>query len=285
MKKAALGRGLDVLIAKKEVSTVAGDLRVVHLDVGEIKSSRFQPRYEFREEALRDLKRSIVEKGVIQPIVVRKTTDGYHLIAGERRLRAAREAGINKIPAIVREVEGDGEHLEISLVENIQREDLNPIEKARGYRRLKEEFGLTQDQIAGHIGQERSTVANTLRLLELEEEIQAMISRDEIGFGQAKVLLSIPDAGERLKYARLIKDRPTTVRELETMVSRRPVRSKKAGVREKDLHVRNVESDLREIFQTRVLIREGRGSRGRIEIEYYNRDDRERLLALLKKLI
>lgn len=281
MKKPALGRGLDALIGKKEEGGLAPEQPLKMISIDEIRVSDYQPRKGFSGERLKELKDSIVEKGVLQPILVRKAADGYYLIAGERRLRAAKEAGLSRIPAVVRKVEEDGEHLELSLVENIQREDLNPIETARGYRRLGEEFGLTQDEIARRVGKDRSTVANTLRLLELDEDLQDMVSAGLISFGQAKVLLSIPDSEKRREYASLIRENPVTVRQLESMVGRDRKKTTPRKPKQKDVHLRDVEFRLREALQTRVNLKEKRGGGGVIEIEYYNPGDRERLIDRL----
>ena len=281
MKKAVLGRGLDALIGKRDVALKESESSIRMLEIDEIKVTNYQPRHQFDKGSLDDLKRSILEKGIIQPLLVRKSAGGYQLIAGERRLRAAEEAGIKQIPVIVKDNVTDAELLEISLVENIQRQDLNPLEKARGYKRLGEEFGLTQEDIAQKVGQERSSVTNTLRLLELDDEIKAMIEKGEISFGQAKVLLSIDEPDKRLEYAKLIRTTPISVRRLEIMVRSKSRRKRKASLVSGDIHLQDVESRLRDALQTRVTIRIGKGKTGRIEIEYYSDEDRERIISRL----
>jgi len=281
MKKAVLGRGLDALIGKRDVTLKESESSIRMLEIDEIKVTNYQPRHQFDKGSLDDLKRSILEKGIIQPLLVRKSAGGYQLIAGERRLRAAEEAGIKQVPVIVKDIVNDAELLEISLVENIQRQDLNPLEKARGYKRLGEEFGLTQEDIAQKVGQERSSVTNTLRLLELDDEIKAMIEKGEISFGQAKVLLSIDEPDKRLEYAKLIRTTPISVRRLEIMVRSKSRRKRKASLVSGDIHLQDVESRLRDALQTRVTIRIGKGKTGRIEIEYYSDEDRERIISRL----
>jgi ParB family chromosome partitioning protein len=218
MKDKRLGRGLDILLGGAEESKT-GDL--LELDVEQIRANADQPRKEFDEEGLKELSKSILEKGVIQPIIVRKVPDGYEVVAGERRWRACRTLGIKRIPAIVRNVDERG-MLEIALVENIQREDLNAIEKARGCRELVERYKITQDEVGDRLGMDRSTVSNLLRLLELPTEIQTDVSRETLSQGHARALLSLSSKDEQLRLAERIKTEGLSVRRVEGIVQRLP---------------------------------------------------------------
>jgi len=214
MEKSVLGRGLDALIREGDIMPSGRGERIEKIDENLIRKNKYQPRYRFEEKAIGELARSIREKGVIQPIIVREVEDGYELIAGERRLIAARQAGLLKIPAIVKEITDEKDLLEIALIENIQREDLNPIEKARSYRRLISEFDETQEMIAERVGKDRSSVANLLRLLELQDPIKKLIEEGRLNFGQARTLLSEKDESRQLKLAGLAADGRISVRRL-----------------------------------------------------------------------
>lgn len=271
MKKVVLGKGLDALIRSAPSLTTTDEVKVLMVPAGQIKSNRYQPRQSFAREALDDLKRSIKENGIIQPLLVRKVGESYHLIAGERRLRAARELKTDKVPVIVRKVAEEADLLELALVENIQREDLNYLERAQSYRRLIKEFGLTQEEVAGKVGKERSSVANTLRILELAPEIKDMIAGGKINFGQAKALLAIKDPGLRLNIAKRTVLRGLSVRELEKIGAKEngPASAGRSP-RGRDPHIVGLEERLQEIMKTKVKIISRRGGRGRIEIEYYS---------------
>ena len=282
MKKVVLGKGLDALIRATPPAERPDDVRILMIPARSIESNRYQPRKRFDRAALDDLKRSIAENGIIQPLLVRKEGGAYHLIAGERRLRAALELKNERVPVIVKEVKEDADLLELALIENIQREDLNYLERAESYRRLIKEFGLTQEEVAIKVGKERSSVANTLRILDLEAPIKEMMARGKINFGQARALLSIKDANDRLKTARLVISRGLSVRELEKMASmKKKPSSAKGAAGPRDPHLAELEARLQEIAKTRVRIIQRRSGRGRIEFEYYSLDELDRICTLI----
>lgn len=216
MAKLALGRGLSALIPE---TVTAREREVVEIDVARVKAGRFQPRLEFDAERLRELVESIKEKGVIQPIIVRPAGGEFELIAGERRLRAAKALGARTLPAIVKNAD-DRQALELAIVENVQREDLNPIEEARAYRTLGEAFTLTQEEIAGKVGKSRAAVANAIRLLKLPEEVQDDIAAGRLTAGHAKVLLAAEDPRQQKALRDLIVARGLSVREAERWIAR-----------------------------------------------------------------
>jgi ParB family chromosome partitioning protein len=281
MKKLALGKGLDALIGpESKISGRSAEVMIVPLS--RIERSEYQPRKKFEPKALQDLKQSIKEKGVIQPILLRKSGAGFQLIAGERRVRAAIELGLKEIPALVKEIDRGEDILEISLIENIQREDLNPLEKARGYRRLVDEFGLSQEQVAAKVSKDRATVANTMRILELEEEIKSMIEDGKINFGQARALLAISSGEKRMELAKMASAHDLSVREIEKIAQGvKGARRRERRQVEKDVHVLEMESRLREVLKTKVVIRTNRRKKGVIEIEYYSLEDFERISSIL----
>ena len=262
-----------------------------HIGIDTIERSPFQPRTEFDPEQLRELADSIKQRGVIQPLLVRplKTAlpgDGarrYELIAGERRWRAAREAGLTTIPAFVREA-SDQEVLEIALIENLQREDLNAIEEARAYDQLATQFSLTQEQIAQKVGRSRAAVANSMRLLGLPSEVQSWIADDRLSVGHAKAILGLPSSAEQRLVAERVLKRSLTVRETEQLVEQlkgeAKVRSRTMTTTVKSTHVLAIEEQLQQKFGTHVSVHHGK-KKGRIEIEYYGNDDLARLLGIL----
>lgn len=281
MKKPALGKGLDALIGP-EVRIASSSAEVMIVPISRIERSEYQPRKKFESQALEDLKKSIQEKGVIQPILLRRNGQNYQLIAGERRVRAAIELGLKEIPALIRDIEKGDEILEISLIENIQREDLNPLEKARGYKRLTEEFGLSQEQVADKVAKDRATVANTMRLLELEEEIKSMVENNRLNFGQARALLAISPGAKRLELAKTASAHDLSVREIEKIAQGvKGARRREARPVERDVHVMEMEGRLREVLKTKVIVRQSRKKRGVIEIEYYSLEDFERISSIL----
>jgi ParB family chromosome partitioning protein len=258
----------------------SGAEHVLMIPTSSIKTNKYQPRIEFNAEKLNELKSSISEKGVVQPVLVRKAAGGYELIAGERRLRAVASLGIEKIPAIVREA-GDVDMLEISLIENIQREELNAIEEAHAFQKFISDFGFTQEKIAKVLGKDRSTVANTLRLLALPKKIQDFISKNTITAGHAKAMLSLPTEIDQLRVCNLVVKKALSVRETESLVSRRMKGERKAEIR-KDRNISDIESQLQHLFGTRVTIQHGK-KRGRIRIDYYSTEDLNRILDLLAR--
>lgn len=284
--KKGLGRGLSALIPTKQTSPVIrpeGTERF--LKITDIKPNRFQPRRPIREENLRELCDSIKEKGVIEPVIVRRHPQGgYELIAGERRLRASQKLGLASIPAIVRQAT-DQEALEIALIENIQREDLNPLEEARGYQRLAREFSLSQEQLAQKVGKDRSTVANSLRLLTLPQEVQALIEDGKLSAGHARAVLMAEGAGKQMALAKQIVQKGLSVREAEEL-ARSAKNKTMSGPRERppknlDQNLLNIQSELQRALGTRVRIMPQGKSRGRIEIEYYSASDIERIMQKL----
>ena len=282
-KRSSLGKGLGALIPPKEVAVaeapdmpMAGE-RVIELPVSQIRANRYQPRSAFKEEKIRELADSIKENGVVQPVLVRKTANGYELVAGERRLRAVTALGYDSIPAIVREV-SDLDMLELSLIENIQREELNPLEEANAYQRFIDEFSFTQERIAQVIGKDRSTVANTLRLLALPKAIQDFLHNESITAGHAKALLALPTEKAQLRLANLIIKKGMSVREAENAVAKRRLELKGAEP-QREQGVVDIEENLQRLFGTRVRILHGK-KRGRIQIEYYSNDDLNRILDI-----
>ena len=281
MNKQVLGKGLDALIGQRIRPSNKGT-EVMMVELGRIDRSEYQPRKRFEAQALEELKKSIREKGIIQPVLLRKIGDRFQLVAGERRVRAALDLGLKDIPALIKDIEKGEDILEISLIENIQREDLNSLEKARGYKRLVDEFGLTQEQVAEKVSKNRATVANTMRLLELEEEIKSLIEDNRLNFGQARALLAIASGEKRLELARTAAAHELSVREIEKIAQgAKGLRRMERRKIEKDVHVSEMENRLREVLKTKVAIRPQRGKKGTIEIEYYSLEDFERIAAIL----
>ncbi len=291
MAKKVLGKGLESLIPGVSLDK---SKKIMELKLNEIRPNRYQPREKFAKAQMEELVSSVREKGVVQPVLVRwqpsKTAGagGYELIAGERRLRAAREAGLEKIPAIIRDT-SDREMLELSLLENIQREDLNPIEEAEALRRLLEEFELTQEELARRLGKERSTMANTLRLLNLPPEVKREVREGALSAGHARALLALPDEKEQKRLVAHIKQRTLSVRETEKLVESLKgalsVKKRKRGLfpqeKKKDPQLQAVESKLCQLFGTQVVMRP-RGRGGWIQITYYSVEDLERLLEIFR---
>jgi len=283
MAKKALGKGLEALIPESYAHLVEGSGRLVEIELSKIRPNPYQPREGIDSAGLDDLKRSIVEKGVLQPVIVRQVQGGYELIAGERRFRAAKEAQLKAVPAIVMDVSRPGEMLELSLVENIQREDLNPIDEARAYRRLMDEHALTQDQVAHTVGKDRSTVANTLRLLQLSPSVQKMVKSGRITMGHARALLSLEQEADQVALCEKIVSRGLSVRRVEEMVrnivSERALSTGRRGPK-KPAQIMALEEKLRQALGTQVHIKQT-VDRGKIEIEFYSSEDLDRLIGLL----
>jgi len=263
--------------------------RVQMIKLENISPTPLQPRTEFRGEKLRELVDSIREHGIIQPLIVRQRLDKYELIAGERRWRAAKEVGLLEAPVIVRDA-SDQEVLELALIENLQREDLNPIEEALAFSRLAREFGLRQEDIAQKVGKSRAAVANCMRLLELHPDVQSWLAQDRISVGHAKVLLSLKTPEEQILIAEIVIRQGHTVRATEKLVashfasqgSERPTRSGSNGSKHAALtpHLQNVQNRLQQHLATHVVVQHAE-KRGRIEIEYYGKDDLQRILDVL----
>jgi ParB family chromosome partitioning protein len=289
-RREVLGKGIHALIAEYPEGTSEGDTQLLEVSVTDIEPNPYQPRRDFDEEALADLEASIREKGVLQPVVLnRMAPDAYHLIAGERRWRAARRAGLDTVPAIVHEIDSAQELMELALIENIQRENLSPIEEAEAYQALMSQHLLTQEEIAQRVGKERSTVANTVRLLKLPKNLQVSLRSGELQMGHARALIGL-DEEIAQHLGRRVIDEGMTVRDLEKEArlagkgtrKRGKARggSKPNGSTAKDPTLVALEEKLRHRFATAVAIHHG-GKKGRIEIEYYDDDDLERLLDLL----
>ncbi len=280
MEKKALGKGLSALIPEVEQTAIEEE-RIAHIPVDDIIPNKFQPRENFDEDALAELAASIKEKGVVQPVLVRRRNGGYELIAGERRLRAVKSLGVKEIPAIIRETT-DAEALEISLIENLQREDLNPIEEARSYERLVGEFNFTQDKIAQEVGKDRASISNALRLLKLPGAIQQRLRDGSISAGHGRAILVLSNEAEQIKFCSLVMKKGLSVREAEEYAIKRTqgVRRKKAA--HHDPHITELEEELQKLLGTRVKILHAR-KRGKIQIEYYSHEDFERILRLLRR--
>jgi len=274
-----LGRGLDSLIEETRATPREPG---THIPTRAIRPNPRQPRREFDEETIRELAESIREHGLLQPILVRPVDGFYELVAGERRFRACRSLGLEEIPATVREVE-DERMLEIALVENLQREDLNPIEKAEAYERYVEELGLTHEQAASRLGKNRSTITNQLRLLELPAALQAMVSRGTLSMGHARALLGIPDSRAQQRIASRVEKEGLSVREVERLAKRArdgspPQRHPTRPV--KSAYLLDLERRLRERFATKARI-DGGKDKGKLVLEYYSMDELGRLLEIL----
>ena len=285
MENKALGKGLSALIPQKEISSLEiskGD-GVLYLKTSLIKDNRLQPRQNYDEVKLAELAASIKEKGLLQPILVRKAGMGYEVIAGERRLRAVRKLGLDQVPAIIKNVT-DREALVLALVENIQREELNAIEEAQGFKRLVDEFQFTQESVAESIGKDRSTVTNLLRLLRLPLEIQEFVATDKISVGHARALLAIEDAKIQKALAAKIIAKSLSVRQTEGLVKSHgsPASGRKKTGKAKDRDIQILEEELRRILGTKVIV-EDRKNKGRVVIEYYSLDDLDRILGVLRK--
>jgi ParB family chromosome partitioning protein len=278
-----LGRGLDALIPVPAVieRPQPGE-KVFEVATDGIDTNPFQPRKRIDDERLRELADSIRNDGVLQPVVVRRKGEKYELIMGERRLQAARLAGVATIPVVVRDV-SDADALRLAIVENIQRENLNPVEEAQAYRRLISEFSVSQASVAGMVGKDRSSVANTLRLLNLPEEIQQLIQDGALSAGHARALLALPTQKEQMALARRVIEENMSVRQVEAEVGM--VKERKSGtvrrVKDKPTYLSDLEKAFANHLSTRVAIDEKRGGKGRIIIEFYSYDDFERLALLM----
>src|SRR3990167_2691712 len=277
MQRKALGKGLKALIPVVEEKREG---ILLEIPVEEVSPNRYQPRKMFNDARLDELVSSIKEKGIVQPIIVQKTDSGYELIAGERRWRAAQKAGMEKIPAIVKEVTSEGS-FELALIENIQRENLNPMEEARAYQRLADEFHLIQEEIAKKVGKDRSSVANYLRLLRLPQEIQDSIANKELTMGHARALLSLDSAKEQIFLKERIIKRNMSVREIESFITRGKRVKKELPKKTVDIFKNRMEEELQKFLGTKVNIIKGR-KRGKIEIIFYSDEDFERIIELIR---
>jgi ParB family chromosome partitioning protein len=288
-KKMALGRGLDALIPKAgfdmDSEAEPATKPYFECDVHLIQPNRYQPRSHFDPDELAQLSESIRVQGIIQPLLVSKSEVGYELVAGERRLRAARMAGLDRVPVVVKKVT-DAEMLEMSIVENIQRENLNPIEESEAYHRLIAEFGLTQEQAAGRVGKSRSAVANFLRLRQLPENIRQSIVNGQLSMGHARAILGAMNPAHQNAVWRAVVRKELSVRQTEALVKRmarsaQVIDAKKNNSEQRHLNL--VADNLSRTFGTKVQIKK-RGKKGKLEIEFYSNDDLDRLLELFNKI-
>ena len=300
VKRNGLGKGLDSLIPnksnkspsstekqvakteKEEKSTGSGEILV---KINEVEPNREQPRKDFDEDSLMELADSIKQFGILQPLIVQKKKDYYEIIAGERRWRAAKLAGIKEVPIIVKEYT-DQEIVEISLIENIQRENLNPIEEAMAYKRLLEEFNLKQDEVAERVSKSRTAVTNSMRLLKLSDRVQQMIVDDMISTGHARALLAIDDEEQQYMLANKIFDEKLSVRETEKLVKalKNPKKEVKKVNREHMFVYTNLEEHMKNIIGTKVSVSPKANGKGKIEIEYYSEDELERIYDLIMSI-
>lgn len=292
----AKGLGLNALIntEMEEIKASKNEKKkteeaVLELELDLIEPNRKQPRKYFDETALEELAASLKSYGMIQPIVVKKSGDYYEIIAGERRWRAAKIAGLTKVPVVIKKWE-EGEAFEAALVENLQREDLNPMEEAESYQRLHEEFGLSQEKIAEKVGKSRSAVTNSLRLLQLDARVRNFVVENKLTGGHARTLLSVTNGDEQFELAEQVIEEGLSVRAVEALVKAYLSRADKPTEKEEEVskedarEYRAIEDDLKSLFSTKVKLKPlGKRNKGKIEIEYYSEEDLERLLALLKK--
>lgn len=300
-RKSGLGKGIDSLIpaineepkntkvkekvVEKIVEKVVEKKVETMVKLSQIEPNRSQPRKKFDEDSLMELADSIKQFGLIQPIVVQKRDDYYEIIAGERRWRASKMAGIKEVPVIIKDY-NDEEIVEIALIENIQREELNPIEEAAAYKRLLKEFNLKQDEIAEKVSKSRVAITNSMRLLKLPEEIQQMVIDEQLSGGHARTLISVEDKELQLKLAEQIFDEKLSVREAERLVrlATSPKEPKKEVKYDDEFVYKKLESDMKEIIGSNVSINRKNKTKGKIEIEYYSNEELERIVEMMHKM-
>lgn len=278
-----LGKGLDALFPDMGLGREESTGNLLECDVDKIHPNPYQPRRDFSENEMAELTESVKVQGILQPLLVREAGAGYELIAGERRLRAAKMAGLFKVPILVKNI-GDHELLELSIVENIQRQNLNPMEEAEAYQRLLTDFKMTQEKIARQVGKSRSAVANFLRLNQLPEDIKASIKDGLISMGHARALLGAETAALQRQAWKIVIMKSLSVRATEALIQRLNAEKEKPRnpvKRPEDLYFSTIEEDLARHFGTKVLIKR-RGQKGKVEIEFYSDDDLDRLLSLFK---
>jgi len=278
-----LGRGFASLIPDAEVPT---DIKqqIIFCDVNDITPNKMQPRKDFDKDALKELSNSIKEKGIIQPLLVKKVTDGYQIIAGQRRYEAAKMAGLSEVPVLVRTT-NEIEDLELALIENIQREDLNPIEEAAGYRMLTEEFDLSHDDIAKRVGKSRAAITNFLRLLKLPQKIQDALLENKITMGHARTILSLDGEKEQLNFLRQIISTNLSVRKSESLAKgiKKSGKAFKLDSKAQNPLLRSVIEELQRIFGTKVKILQKKDSKGKLIIDFYSTQDLNRILKIIRK--
>lgn len=289
-KGKGLGKGIDAMIPtidsmpkgrmKKSIETEKGE---TYLNINEVEPNREQPRKNFNEDALQELSESIKQHGIIQPIVVTKKDDYYQIIAGERRWRAAKLAKLKEVPVIIKDYTPE-EVMEIALIENIQREDLNPVEEALAYQNLIEEYKLKQDEVAERVSKSRTAITNSIRLLKLDKRILDMLVDEQISSGHARTLLAVSDKEEQYNLAMKIFDERLSVRETEKIVKSmsKPKKVKEKEKIENDFIYRDLENQLRDIIGTKVTINPKTNKKGKIEIEYYSQEELEKIVEYFK---
>jgi len=291
-KSRGLGRGLDALFAEQapimpdnrveteEESNSHVRDKVFYIDINDIKPNAEQPRKTFDKEKISELSQSIIEHGIIQPLVVRKSGKHYEIVAGERRWRAAREAELSVVPCIVRQF-SDEENMLVAIIENMQREDLNPIEEAMGLEQMISAYGMTQEEVSKSVSKSRPYITNTLRLLKLPEEIKALVSEGKISTGHARALITVKNKTKQEELCKKIIKDGISVRDVERLASEEKKTRKKPLKRVKSPDTLNVERELKEIYGTKVTIN-SRGNKGTVELEFYSKDELNRLIDLLK---
>lgn len=283
MSKQKLGRGLEALMSPLTANKLSSNEKIISISVDKIKPNKNQPRTDFNEEKLQELANSIRQNGLIEPIIVMQSVapGEYELIAGERRLRASKLAGMETIKAIVKDPIPDKDKLDIALIENIQREDLNPIEEALAYKKYSQEYKYTQEEIAKAVNKNRSVIANTMRLLNLPENIQQMIIEGKLSAGHGRMLASITDESKLQELVSQILEQGLTVRDIENAVAQ--VKNKKNRKKvEQDIEITNLVEDLQRVYGTKISIT-GNGKKGKIILNYFNLEDLERISGILKR--
>ncbi|MGY4688224.1 ParB/RepB/Spo0J family partition protein [Salibacterium sp. K-3] len=273
-----LGRGLNALIQDE-------GSQVEEIKVGELRPNPYQPRKTFTGEAIEELKDSIVEHGILQPLIVRKSIKGYEIVAGERRFRAAKTAGLETVPAVIKELD-DEKLMEVALIENLQRENLNPVEEAKAYEKLLKYLGVTQDELSQRLGKSRPHIANHLRLLQLPAEVQQKLAEKKLSMGHGRTLLGLEEKQKAAEIVQKIEKESLNVRQTEELVQQMnqtsaPVSDRKKTEAVPSVFVQAKEEELRSYFGTPVSIKQGR-KKGKIEIEFVNEDDLQRILEMLE---
>lgn len=280
INKKGLGKGLGAIITAEDTENAESGVR--ELKINEIEPNVNQPRKRFDNDKLAQLAQSIKQHGIVQPIIVKKENDTYKIIAGERRWRAARIAGLDKVPVVVKEVTSK-QLMEMALIENLQREDLNPIEEAQAYERLIKEFDLTQEEVASTVGKSRPAVTNSLRLLNLSEKLQAFVSNEDISSGHARALLALDDPEMQMQAVNEIIQKNLNVRDTEKLV-KRYLSKKKVREEKRDVEQAAIEEKLKDIFGTKVKLVSNKNKKGKIMIEYYSFDELDRILELVESI-
>lgn len=275
-----LGKGLDALIPSIDES----EDTIQEISIHSCRPNPYQPRKTFDDDAIEELKESILEYGIIQPLIVRKSIKGYEIVVGERRYRAAKAAGLSEIPVVVKEL-SDHRMMELALLENLQREDLTPIEEAEAYANLMKELKITQEELSKRLGKSRSHIANTVRLLSLPDQVIAYINNGELSMGHGRALLGLTDKDLILKIAKEIREKKLNVRQVEKIISdlnnKQKLKKKKEQKKEKDIFILERESLLREKLGTGVNIQRGK-QKGKIVIDFYSDEDLDRILEVLE---